>query len=186
MFKTIGGALALSCATMLCACSVTAPPYSASIDNVEKLKAVGDHKAAVGKFEATAGLKTATVIALRTTSMSSPYNDSYSQYLAEALKQDLSLAGKLSPDSPLQVTGTLLDNDVDAGIGTGTGTIKARFVVKDGEQVRYDQVKSANTEWPSNFVAAVAIPRAAEAYPKLVQKLLASLLDDEAFLNALQ
>ena len=186
MFKKIGVAVAVIFTAMLCACSTTAPNYSASLDNVDKLKIGGDYQAAVGKFTPAPGLKTETGISLRAMTMSSPYGDSYSQYLAEAIKQELSLAGKLSPDSPVRITGTLLENDIDAGLATGKGTIQARFVVTRGDQTRYDQVKSVETEWSSNFVAAIAIPRATEAYPKLVQKLLTSLLDDDAFLKALQ
>ncbi|WP_087686483.1 hypothetical protein [Pandoraea sp. PE-S2R-1] len=186
MFKRIGVVLVVSCAALLSACSTTAPTYSASLDNVDKLKADGDYKVTVGKFAPATGLKTESEIALRTTSMSSPYGNSYSQYLAEAIKQELSLAGKLAPASPVQITGTLLENDVDTGVATGKGVIKARIVVTSGNTTRYDQVKSAETEWSSNFVAAIAIPRATEAYPKLVQKLLTSLLNDDAFLKALQ
>lgn len=186
MFKRIGVVLAVSCAAFLSACSLTAPTYNASLDNVDKLKANGDYKVAVGQFAPATSLKTESGVALRTASMTSPYGNSYSQYLAEAIKQELSLAGKLAPSSPVQITGTLLENDVDTGVATGKGVIKARIVVTNGDTKRYDQVKSAEMEWSSNFVAAIAIPRATEAYPKLVQKLLASLLDDEAFLKALQ
>jgi hypothetical protein len=80
----------------------------------------------------------------------------------------------------------LLKNNVDANIGTATGTISARFIVKRGDEVRYDSVKTATTQWDSSFAAAIAIPRATQEYPLIVQKLLASLYADPAFMQAIQ
>jgi len=52
--------------------------------------------------------------------------------------------------------------------------------------VRYDQVKSAHTQWDSAFAAMIAVPKAREEYPLAVQKLLGELYADPAFLAAIQ
>ena len=68
----------------------------------------------------------------------------------------------------------------------GVGTISARFVVKRDGAVRYDQVKTVRSEWDSSFAAAIAVPRATQQYPLVVQKLLGSLYSDPAFISAIR
>lgn len=184
--KSWVGVIAL--VVILSGCSMTAPPYAPQVDNVAKLRntEVGDVK--VGAFtSAPQGKHNADPISLRGSKMHSPVNDSYSAYLADALKQELSLAEKYSDTSTTEVTGTLQRNDLDAtGFSKGEGEIEARFVVTKAGQVSYDQVKSAETTWSSSFVGAIAIPAAVQAYPVLVQKLLDTLFSDPEFLKALK
>src|SRR5689334_9713357 len=104
--------------------------------------------------------------------MSSQYDGSYANYLAEQLIEARSMAGKLAADAQVEVKGALQKNDISAGgFSTNSGDIEARFVVTRGGTVRYDQVKSVHDEWESSFVGAVAIPRAQQRYPVIVQKL---------------
>jgi len=79
-----------------------------------------------------------------------------------------------------------LKNDMNVPMGTGTGTIEARFLVTNAGTVKYDQIKAAKHEWSSSFMAAVAIPRAIEEYQNLVSKLINELFSDPAFLNAVK
>ena len=168
-------------------CSLMAPQYSASLENVQKLKDAGDYTAKVGEFGSKQDPANANPISLRGSSLSSPYEGSYASYLAEAIKQELALAGKLSSGAHVEVSGVLLKNDIHAaGFSMAYGDIEARFVVKKGGQVRYDQVKSIHYEWESSFAGSIAIPRAQQEYPGLVQKLLATLYVDLSFLQALK
>jgi hypothetical protein len=173
--------------SMTSGCSTTAPQYSASMDNVQLLKDAGNASAKVGKFDSIPGAGNYNSISLRASHMNSPYENSYSAYLAEAIKQELSLAGKLKADTDIEISGSLLKNDINiSGFSIGTGDIQARFVVKKGAQTRYDQIKTIHNQWESSFVGAVAIPRGQQQYPNLVQKLLATLYADRDFLAALK
>jgi hypothetical protein len=166
---------------------MVAPKYSASMDNIQLLKEAGNVSAKVGKFDSIPGPGNANPISLRGSHMNSPYESSYAVYLAEAIKQELSLAGKLKADTDIEISGSLLNNDINiGGFSTGTGDIQARFVVKKDTQVRYDQIKTIHDQWDSSFLGAVAIPRGQQQYPNLVQKLLASLYADHDFLEALK
>lgn len=168
-------------------CGTVAPQYSASMDNVQLLKEAGEISAKVSKFDFIQGPGNYNPISLRGGRMSSPYENSYSIYLTEAIKQELSLAGKLKPDADIEISGALLKNEINiAGFSIGTGDIQARFIVKKGSVVRYDQTKSVHHQWDSSFVGAVAIPRGQQQYPNLVQKLLASLYADRSFLDSLK
>lgn len=173
--------------TVASGCSMMAPQYSASIENVQRLKEGGNIAAKVGKFDSNADRANANSISLRGSSLMSPYENSYAVYLAEAIKQELSLAGKMQSDVDIEISGGLLKNDIDAsGFSTATGDIEAKFIVKKGEKVLYSQIKTIHHEWESSFVGAVAIPRAQQEYPVLVQRLLAALYADQDFLKALK
>ncbi|HEX4387215.1 MAG TPA: hypothetical protein VH109_01165 [Steroidobacteraceae bacterium] len=176
----------LSVAALASGCSLTAPRYSASLENVQKLKDGEIASTKVGAFKSDPGKGNPQAISLRGSSLASPYDHSYAEYLAEALKQELSMAGKLAPDAQIEVSGALEKNDINIPIGTGTGDISARFIVMRGGTARYDQVKSIHDQWDSSFMGAVAIPRAQEQYPIMVQKLLAELYADPAFIQALK
>lgn len=187
MHRTVQLSLVVLIGILGSGCSLMAPQYSASIDNVQKLKGAGDFTAKVGKFDSSADRANANPISLRGSALSSPYDNSYATYLAESIKQELSLAGKLNPGTDIEISGVLLKNDIDtSGINIATGDIEARFVVKKGDATRYSQVKTVRYEWESSFLGAVAIPRAQQEYPQLVQRLLAALYADQSFLDALR
>ncbi|RJF95853.1 hypothetical protein [Noviherbaspirillum saxi] len=168
-------------------CSMMAPQYTASLDNVQNLRDAGAYAAKVGVFESNADKDNANPISLRGSSLASPYQNSYGNYVAEAIKQELSLAEKLSPNSGVEISGAVLKNDINIpAAGMGTASIEARFIVKTGGVLRYEQIKSVRHEFPSAFAGAVAIPRAAQEYPIAVQKLLGLLYSDRAFINSIK
>lgn len=180
----IASLLALSALCLVASgCSIVAPRYSPSIDNVQTLKNSGIQPAKVGQFATAAGPATASPITLRGHKMRSPYGGSYSTYLSEAITRELSMAGKLSAGADVEITGTLLRNEIDRAIGTGTGDIEARFVVRKASVIRYDQVKRAHREWESSFARGVAIPKAVSEYNYTGQALLGELYADPAFLD---
>jgi hypothetical protein len=179
--------LAIAATFFSSACSLMAPQYSASIDNVQTLKEAGSYTTKIGQFASEPDDGAGNLISIRGSSMASPYQNSYSAYLAEAIKQELSLAQKLSTDASTEITGTVLKNDVDvSGFDVGNVEIQARFVVKRNGAIRYNEVKSIRTEFPSSFMGSVAIPRGISEYPVAVQKLLGSLYLDKAFIEALK
>jgi hypothetical protein len=178
---------ALLVSVLATGCSMMAPQYTASLDNVQVLKDSGIPTTKVGQFNASTDKGYANPISIRGSQLSSPYENSYANYLSAAIKQELSLAKKLSPDTSVEILGTVLKNDIDAsGFSIGFVEIEARFVVKQSDQVRYDQVKSIHHEFPSSFAGAVAIPRAVQEYPVAVQKLLGLLYTDKSFTDAIK
>ncbi|MBI3368974.1 MAG: hypothetical protein HY021_11170 [Burkholderiales bacterium] len=168
-------------------CAIQAPPYQPSIDNVETLKKSQTRGVALGAFTVQANATGGASISLRGSGMSSPVGGDYAAYLAEALKKELTLAGKLAPASTIEVSGVLIKNDISAGgISTNSGEIEARFIVKNQGQVRYDAVKRTEMSWDSSFVGAIAIPKAQQQYPLIVQQLLSGLMSDLQFQAAIR
>jgi hypothetical protein len=179
--------LCLATITLSSGCSLMAPRYTASIDNVQKIKDANLQPVKVGTFESTPGSDNANPISIRGSSLASPYDSSYAKYLAEALRQDLELAGRLAPDAQIEISGALQRNNINIPpVGSGTGDLEARFIVKRAGETKYDQVKTIHDVWDSSFVGAVAIPRAQARYPVMEQKLLAELYADPAFIQALK
>ncbi|CAB3820935.1 hypothetical protein [Achromobacter deleyi] len=177
---------ALLCGALSGCASLVAPTYQASMDNVTALKKGEPFSAKVGEVKSEKQKGNANPISLRGARLRSPYDNSYGGYLAEALKQELSLANRYSDSADVEISGVLLQNNLDAGLATGIGKIEARFIVTKAGQIKYDQIKSAQTEWSSAFAAMVALPKAVEEYQPLVAKLLNNLFSDQSFLNALK
>ena len=174
-------------AALLTACAGPAPHYAPSIDNVELLKKTGAQPANVGAIGVTQGMPGATALSLRANTMVSPVGGHFGEYLAAALRSELELARLYNPQSGTEISGTLLKNNIDAGgISTNSGQIEARFVVRRGNLVRFDKNKAIAHEWPGAFMGADAIPVAANNYPVMVRKLIAALIADPEFINALK
>ena len=179
--------LVLAATTLSSGCAMMAPRYTASIDNVQKIKDADIQPVKVGTFESTPGKDNNNPISIRGSSLASPYDSSYAKYIAEGLRQDLELAGKLAPDAKIEISGALSKNDISIPpVGSGSGDLEARFIVKRAGETKYDQVKTIHDTWESSFVGAIAIPRAQARYPVMVQKLLAELYADPAFVAALK
>src|SRR6476646_4460483 len=85
-------------ALLLSACSLTAPKYTFSPDQVQVLRAAALAPAKVGAVSAQGPDAHNDSITLRGTGMHSPYG-SYAQYLQEALTQDLREARLLDAQS---------------------------------------------------------------------------------------
>lgn len=142
---------------------------------------------AVGTFTVQTNAVGATSISLRGVSMVSPVGENYAAYLGDALRQELLLAGKFDPKSKLAISGVLLRNDVAAGgLSTNSGEMEVRFIVQRDGQQRFDKIKRAELSWESSFAGAIAIPKAQQQYPLIVQKLLKELLADADFETALK
>jgi len=169
----------------LTACTTVAPKYTPTPENINRLKDAGADAIKVGEFQA--GNETVNNLSIRGGSYVSPYEGSYVNFLKEALRQELDDARLFNPAATIEIGGVLVRNELNAaGFSTADALIEARFTVKRNGQVRYDQVKTAKYEWESSFVGAVAIPKAQQNYPVVVQKLLASLYSDPAFLAAIK
>lgn len=170
----------------LSGCAAKAQYYQLSVDNLSLIKSA-PKPMAVGAFTVNAATTGASSIGLRASSMESPVGDNFAAYLADALRQELSMAGKLDAKSGIEISGLLLKNDIAAGgMSTNSGEIEARFLVKVAGVQRYDKTHRAEMTWESSFLGAVAISKAHQQYPLIVQKLLTQLLSDPAFQAAIR
>jgi hypothetical protein len=167
---------------LMSGCTLMAPNYSPSVKSVQALKNSGATPVAISK--ASVAKASLNKVSLRGSQLKSPYG-SYSNYIEQALKKELGDAGLLDEASKVVVGTILTKNDVDAAMSKGVGNIAAVFsVTKSGTKI-FEKEITAHEEWPSSFVGAIAIPNAINAYPTLVNQLIANLFADKDFLKAI-
>ncbi len=179
-------ALAAILAATGCA-NVKLDATGASPATVEKLRGANLAAAQAGSFKLAAGKPAAMDTALsglRGNTLE-PAKGSWSQLLKDTLVAELTAAGLYDQASPLVIEGELTDSKVDAAIGTGTGRLAARFVVKKQGQPVFDKELAVDASWESSFIGGVAIPVAMNQYGALYKALVAKLVDDPEFRRAL-
>ncbi|MBQ0930117.1 hypothetical protein [Ideonella alba] len=178
----------IAVAALATGCASVTVPVTASAPNVERLKSSPPAPMGVGEFKAAPG-KAADAdkgLSVRGGNTIAPQGGSFAVQLRDQLAAELKGAGLLSTDGRIVVSGTITDNNLDAGIGKGIGRLAARFQVKrDGAQV-FDKELVAAAEWESSFMGAVAIPAAFNQYGALYQKLIGQLFDDADFKAAVK
>jgi hypothetical protein len=168
-------------------CAGVSPAYVPSIDHVESLKSSGAKPAKVGVVVVQADLPSGKAIGLRGHTMASPVGSSFGDYIADALRQELELANLYDAQSGLEISGTLLQNDIIVGaFSSSVGQIEIRFFVKQSGFLRFDKVKRIEHKWDGSLVGDVAIPRAVDNYPVMVQKLIGELVADSEFIRSLK
>lgn len=180
-------ALVLILLPLLAACAgQVAPDYAASATTTAALAAAGPGKLQVGAVaQGPDSLANPRELSIRHRPFSSPYENSFAAYVRTALRMELAQAGAYDPAGRTVVTGTLLANSLDAtGINVGTADMTVRFAVSRDGRTLYERTIAKHHEWPSSFVAAVAIPAAMREYGAMVQLLLRELLSDPAFIAA--
>lgn len=169
-------------ALWLSGCTIPITPYSATYDNVQLLKA-STNTVAVSPFSSeNSGVRN---ISVRGSSLDSPYDADLVNYIETALKLELEKAGILNMSSDRSITAVIEENDIDTGSAVGSGVIAATFTITDKNNTLYRKRIGIDQQWESSFMGALAIPRAAESYPKMVQKLLNRLFSDGEFVAAL-
>ncbi|MDH3979516.1 MAG: hypothetical protein OEU91_03275 [Gammaproteobacteria bacterium] len=159
-----------------------APQYQPDFELVNTLKDVNLQNMQTGKF--VSADPSIDKVTIRGSSLVSPYNNSYSEYLKNALSEELKQSALWDTNANIVISGELLENEMDAsGFSIGEADLSARFLVsRDGTEV-YNKVHTIHHEWASSFVGAVAIPNAINNYPIAVQKLIGALLLDIDLLN---
>lgn len=166
-------------------CTMSTVPYQPDFNLVNDLKDSEIQSVSVGDFSSSE--KSVDSVSVRGSSMVSTYEGSFSEYLEEALKEQLQQSSLLNDDSTVVITGTLLKNAFDAsGFSIGESDLTANFVVTRDEQEVYNKDHSIHHEWESSFVGAVAIPNAQQNYPIAVQKLITAFLSDPGFIVAVK
>ncbi len=116
----------------------------------------------------------------------SPPGKRFSTYLREVLIAELRAIGREDPASRTILSAELIENRARENFKNGGGIERARFhVMRDGVAV-YDKVITAEVDWPSSFVGAIAIMNAFRAHSSLSNQLVAKLFADPDFQRAVK
>lgn len=185
-FGTLAAAL-LCLSLTACVTVKLPPPPTASADNVQKLRAAPLAPASAGTFALATGKPAdmdTRVGGLRGSSLE-PSNGSFARHLRDTLVAELVAAGLHDEKSVIRIDAELTESALDAAIGTGTGSLGARFTVtRAGKQV-YNKTLRVQQSWESSFVGAVALPEAINRYGSFHKLLIGQLFDDAEFRAAL-
>lgn len=172
--------------SLLAGCSTVAPEYAGSRKNVEAIKNLGDVKIMVGKFLDSEDSSNKKQLTMRANTLTSPYGPTFSSYIENAVRKDLILAGNYSDSSKIVIGGILHKNNIDVnGFSVGAGVCEVEFNVSKDSVVLFNKRINQNHQWESSFAAAVAIPKAINEYPILIEKLLNNLFIDGGFIKAI-
>lgn len=182
--RALIAALAIISLFMLGGCSVMAPNYIATPDNVQSLQNAGSSKVHVGTV--TASDEAVNRLSIRASSYKSPSNNSFTGYLQDALKTELANARRIDQGSNVSIRAELQENKLSGAVGTGSAHIKARFIVIRPEGAAFDKAVSVDHQWDSPFIGALGIPAAQSNYVVTVQKLLNKLFSDLDFQAAIK
>lgn len=160
-----------------------------SIASIQKIKAIGMTPVALGDFSAHEERQGSfdKAINVRSNSVFSPYESSFSLYLKETLSAELTAAGLLDAFSNIVISGTLLESELDAsGMKEGAAKLSADFEVIKGGVSAYRKTFTVESTWKSSFVGAIAIPAAINEYTQLYRDLVSKLLGDDGFHQAVR
>lgn len=188
MSRLLAAAAALVC-VLAAGCATKAPAYQSSIENVQVLQQrIGAVKVSVGSVKADEkGAGALDQLSSRAMSIESPYPDGYAGYVREALRADLTAAGKLDPAAPRAINAVLTVNRLDtSGINVGEAEVAARFSLTEGGRVLYEKEHAVKREWESSFMGPIAVQNALINYGATVQKLVGRLFADPEFAAALR
>jgi len=159
---------------------------TAVVENVQKARASGMAPVAIGAFNLAPGKNPSMdqAISIRSNRFYSPYDNSFSKYLAQTLAVNLRAAGLLATDSRWMIQGELTQSTLHVPTKQGKGSLAGRFFVLDEGRKTYDKEHEVEAKWESSFVGVVAIPAAINEYMALYHKLIGQLLDDPEFRKA--
>lgn len=165
-------------------CAYKASEYKADFRSINELKEFNLKPMSVAKCYYENNNPEVTQIGLRGSTMISPYEGNFADYLEFALKEHLQSAQIFNKNSQYSISGIFIKNHYSAnGLVTGNATLSAKFILNYNNQVIFEKVYEIEYEWESSFFGAVAIPNALQNYPLAVQKLINKLMSDKDFLN---
>lgn len=183
--KTIIAVVA-TCASIVGCVSYKTPAYSPDYVAVDALKTYKLKKVAVEDVAPKDVEDKVNKITLRGANLVVE-NGTFATYLQNALINDLNEISIYDKNSSTKLNVTILKNDIDvSGFSKGTGEMEIALRIVGVNGVLLEKNYSAITQFDSAFGAIVAVPRGQSEYPKLVQKLLATVYSDQQFINAIK
>lgn len=155
-------------------------PYHASVANQMKLGSVPP----TARFQVASNESQPSDVQtiVRTVRIQAPGDGSWSTYLNQALRTELTTSGNYDASAPLQIEGIL----TEVHIFDGSAELIARFVVRRDQSVRYDKVLHVDERWDTQFLGALAASDGMNQTTAVFQDLLRKLFEDPDFIKAAQ
>jgi len=168
MLSLLGGVLILAgCANF------HSDSYIFSSENVARLQELDVEGVSVGEFTSD---EPANTIACRAAGeVITPEGITFAEYIGEALKNELAVAGKYDPNSDLKISGHLRNIDLDSM--NGEWVLDVIFQNQDNAEFTFKETY----KFPAQFEAVNACEMAAKSLYPSVRKLLQELIHHNEF-----
>ncbi|WP_053064011.1 hypothetical protein [Caballeronia mineralivorans] len=151
--------------------------YQASVANQMTLARLPPE----ARYRVTTGADPSDVqTSVRAIRFSAPGSGSWSSYLNEAIRTELSTSGNYDASATATLEATLLEVHVT----DGKAELAAHFVVRRDQTVRYDKLLRVNTQWDSEFLGVLAASNGLNHTTAIFQDLLRKLFEDPDFVKA--
>lgn len=168
-------------------CTVKSPVYKVDNNLANNLNDYNLKSSSVSKDENETLNKSMYEISLRAATMLSSYGNSYSDYISDSLKQQLSQNNLYNPNSDIMIKTKLLKNNADIwGFSIGSYDLVVNFKIFKNDVILYDKNIENKHSFPSHFVGNIAIENAINNYPIAVQKVIAKFLIDNDTIQILK
>lgn len=152
-------------------------PYQVSVSNQMTLARL-PHAA---RYRVETGAEPADVqTSVRAIRFSAPGSGSWSSYLNEAIRTELSTSGNYDAGATATLEATLLE----VRVTDGKAELAAHFVVRRDQTIRYDKMLRVNTHWDSEFLGVLAASNGLNQTTAIFQDLLRKLFEDPDFVAA--
>ena len=172
--KAIHAGLVAMAALGLSGCAYNTIPYSASANNVEKIKRASIAPVAVAKFTAsTPGKDSITCRAAGPVTV----KPNFESYIEQAFIDELKIASAYDANATSKLSGNIDNIDFSSGMTDGNWTIS--LTLSNGKAQSFT-TKTVHT-FAGSFVADKACQEVAQAFNPAVQKLIQEAVSNPKF-----
>lgn len=175
-------------ALQIVACSGPSHVYQASSYNVDALRFANASSCRVGEFTNADTKDVEESISFRGLStFVSPVGDTYADYIARALQDELTLAGVYRDNAPIEISGTMIKHTFDAsGTSEGVGDIAVEFLVTNSGRTVYKKTHAVHKQFVTGFNGLEASVNMQKAHTETVEAVLNRLYKDPDFVSAIR
>jgi hypothetical protein len=161
-------------------------PAQSSLSDLQAVRAALPRPVAVGRFVAAPGLEPwrDRRLPVRAMAIRPPRGSTFSAYIEAYLSDVLRTSGRLSAQSPVAISGRLVENHVSAGFGSGRVVLAVEFIVSRDGAERWRGVERVEERWDPSVLGAIALEQAQARYGALYGRLIQALLANPQFRNA--
>ena len=163
---------------------LSAPPYGADYEALDRLEATRPGPVAVAKVQPTDPADKVNAVGMRSARLVSP-SGSFAQYLEDALVRDLGEISVYDPNARTRISARILVNEIDLGVINGVGRMDVEVIVTRETAQRLRKTYRGEIAFDSSYANIVAVPAGQAAYPRLVRALLRQVYADPQFVAAI-
>lgn len=176
MKKLVYGIIVAAIAISFTGCGLKTAEYAMSADNVTELRKIANKKIAVDSFSAVSTGEKHIMCRLAET-ISTPRGESFSDYIEDALKTELKMAGLYDQSSKLRLSGKLIKIYGSSMLGDAYWEVELEVKSSNGKSIQVHTKR----EYPSAFLAYTACNNMASSFSPTIRQLITDIINHKDF-----